>query len=282
LVPERKNFYVYVFLRSTDSLAGPKYSPYYVGKGKGNRAYSCQRRGAPRPKDSNFIAFIEEGLTEAQAFALEKYCIALYGRIDLGTGVLRNLTDGGDGVSGIVFSSETIKRLSEANLGKALPQETKDKISAAMSGRKLSEKTKQLISEGHARGKYELVSPTGAVYTVTNLSTFCQEHDLQIGNISAVINGRRPHHRGWTGRVVCHCNPRAGLPLTKAAKEKLSKAKEVNRYELTSPNGTIFTTTNLTAFSKEHNLMQSMMSCVVNGKRNTHRGWTGKIIERLS
>jgi hypothetical protein len=148
LVPERKDFYVYVFLRSTDSLAGPKYSPYYVGKGKGNRAYSCQRRGAPRPKDSNFIAFIEEGLTEAQAFALEKYCIALYGRIDLGTGVLRNLTDGGDGVSGIVFSSETIKRLSDANLGKTLPQETKDKISAAMSGRKLSEKTKQLISEG--------------------------------------------------------------------------------------------------------------------------------------
>jgi hypothetical protein len=281
LATKSRDFYVYAFLRSANSATGRKYSPYYIGKGKGNRAYSSQRRGAPRPINSSFIVFIQEGLTEQEAFDLEKYCIAVYGRVDLGTGILRNLTNGGDGVSGLVFPEETIRRLSELNTGKTLSQSTKDKISAAMSGRRLSEKTRRLISEGHAQGRYELTAPDGTVHLVTNLNAFCEQYNLQRGNVSAVLGGRRRHHRGWTGKVIKRCNSLAGTSLSDEAKEKLSKSRETKQYELTSPSGETFTTTNLTAFSKEHGLMQSMMCAVVNGKRKTHRGWTGRIIQHL-
>ena len=55
---------------------------------------------------------------EADAFASEIAMIDLFGRKDLGTGCLRNFTDGGDGVSGHKHSEASLKRMSEARKGK--------------------------------------------------------------------------------------------------------------------------------------------------------------------
>ena len=41
----------------------------------------------------------------------------LYGRKNLGTGILANLTDGGDGTIGIEFSQERKDKISKANKG---------------------------------------------------------------------------------------------------------------------------------------------------------------------
>jgi hypothetical protein len=43
--------------------------------------------------------------------------IAILGRKDLGTGILRNLTEGGDGASGHIKSEETRKKISESQMG---------------------------------------------------------------------------------------------------------------------------------------------------------------------
>jgi hypothetical protein len=117
MTQDSRIFYVYAFLRSSASNAGPKLSPYYIGKGQGQRAYCQHRCGAPRPTDLSFIVFVQEGLTEEEAFDLEKYCIALYGRVDLGTGILRNLTDGGEGRSGFVVSEDMRRRIADAQRG---------------------------------------------------------------------------------------------------------------------------------------------------------------------
>lgn len=113
-------------------------TPYYIGKGRGNRIYSKQRVVKP-PKDKSLILFLKKGLTEAEAFKHEVYMIFVLGRKDLGTGILRNLTNGGEGPSGAVRSAETRKKQSEAKSGEKNPQygvprteEVKKKISKAV------------------------------------------------------------------------------------------------------------------------------------------------------
>jgi len=93
-------FYVYMYLREDGT-------PYYVGKGIGNRAYQKNRRLKPPPKNR---IIIQDRLTEEQAFQQEIEHIAFYGRIDNGTGMLRNLTDGGEGASGAIRSDEAIQK----------------------------------------------------------------------------------------------------------------------------------------------------------------------------
>ena len=64
-------------------------------------------------------------------FAKEKEIefIKLYGRLDRGTGTLCNLTDGGDGIQGYVFTEQDKKKMSEKALGKKMSEASKLKMS---------------------------------------------------------------------------------------------------------------------------------------------------------
>ena len=120
-----RRFYIYAFLR-------PDGTPYYIGKGAGDRINSVQRRRFKLPpKEQRKI--LVGGLTEPEAFEYEIALISLLGRKDRGTGCLRNFTDGGEGASGYVASPETRARMSAANKGRKHSAETRAKISAANS-----------------------------------------------------------------------------------------------------------------------------------------------------
>lgn len=95
----KNEYYVYMYLRENDSEIAEKGTPYYVGKGKGDRAFSNHRYAA-KPKDENNIIYVYENMTEQEAFEKEKELISKYGRVDNNTGILRNMTDGGEGGSG--------------------------------------------------------------------------------------------------------------------------------------------------------------------------------------
>lgn len=126
-----QDYYVYQYLREDNT-------PYYIGKGRDDRAWEQHRRngkGVHTPTDKSKIIIIEKNLTDSQAKELEIKLIAEYGRKDLGTGILHNRTEGGEGTSKIIISEETRAKMSAARKGRKLSEETRAKMSAVRKGR---------------------------------------------------------------------------------------------------------------------------------------------------
>jgi hypothetical protein len=121
-------FYVYIWLRAKDG-AFPAGTPYYVGKGFHHRA--SRERGP-----ANHLRLLMPCETEQAAFDCERLLIRKLGRIDLGTGMLRNRTDGGEGATGRVYkhTPETRAKIGAAHKGRKQPDEMRRKVSIAMHG----------------------------------------------------------------------------------------------------------------------------------------------------
>ena len=127
-------FYTYAYLREDRT-------PYYIGKGCKKRIYCNTGKPCGKPKDKARIIFLKQNLTEEEAFKHEIYMIAVFGRKDLGTGILYNKTNGGDGICGVVRTEEWRRKQSEAmsgennpNYGKKRSEEYKQKMREKMKG----------------------------------------------------------------------------------------------------------------------------------------------------
>ena len=148
-------YYVYAYLRSVDSNTSSTGTPYYIGKGKKRRAYKWHA-DVPVPKDKSNIVIMERNLSEVGALALERRYIKWYGRKDIGTGILNNRTDGGEGVSGYVNPPARRAAISAANIGKGNgmfgkthTDEVKLAIRTAKLGSKLSDEHKEAVGAAH-------------------------------------------------------------------------------------------------------------------------------------
>ena len=105
-------YYIYAYLRSKDSDTAKAGTPYYIGKGKGRRAWD-KSHVVPVPSNKVLIVILENNLTEVGSLALERRYIAWFGRKDLKTGILLNKTAGGDGTQNIIPWNKGVKQTEE-------------------------------------------------------------------------------------------------------------------------------------------------------------------------
>jgi len=155
-------FYAYIWFREDGT-------PYYVGKTRYLRRTYGEKHSVHPPADRTRITVLRYE-TEQEALGCEVELIAFWGRKDLGTGCLRNLTDGGDGVCGYVYteeyrqnmrriktgfkhSPEACRKIGDAHRGLVMTPETRLRMSASRKGkpawnkgRAMSDKQRQAIS----------------------------------------------------------------------------------------------------------------------------------------
>lgn len=118
-----------------------KREPFYIGKGKGLRAYNLRQRSIHFKNRIEHIKaqgataevhFLCKDVDEELAFLCEAEAIDLYGRRDLGKGPLLNYTDGGDGHSNP--SAEARNKMRMTHLGKQKSAEHRAKLKNCRNG----------------------------------------------------------------------------------------------------------------------------------------------------
>jgi group I intron endonuclease len=215
-----EKYYTYMYIREDGT-------PYYIGKGSGIRYKKPHHSVHVPPKER--IIFLKTNLSEEDSLRHEIYMVSILGRKDNGTGILRNLTDGGEGRSGCYPTEETKKKISHALSGEGNPmygkthtQEVRDIISETHKGRKHTEEfckyrselytgdknpffgkthsdeTNEKIIKRHYR-TIRLRDPSGQIVEeYSTMRKFCRDHDLDRKTILRVLKGEREHHKGWT------------------------------------------------------------------------------------
>lgn len=170
---------------------------FYVGIGCEQRPYSKWYRNrfwhnVVKKYPDYGVEIVAEGLSWFVACELEKYLIAYYGRRDLGTGTLVNLTDGGDGVKGIVVTQETRRKMSVANKGRVVTEETRQKIGAWQKGKPKSEESCQKMSAARQKLTFEQAQEIRRRYKNEKTSTYklAPEYGVSYRTISRIINNK--------------------------------------------------------------------------------------------
>ena len=243
-----KGAYVYCYLREDGT-------PYYVGiseDGTGKRPFGHHAVAVPK-KHVERVRVMRSGLSYEEAQQLEIRYIKHYGRKDLGTGILRNQTDGGDGAKGAIRSDSTKSKQSAASTryqnpaerektalsqkGKHSYRQTPEfraKLSLAMRGRvpynkgiSMSEAQKQRVSQskkGISRScEHVSASAKGLI------AKKAQEYGWDIEAYAALTNSQRAnlnrqYRRNAAKASACGMTAKAYAELSHSQKIALGRA----------------------------------------------------------
>lgn len=233
-------YYTYLLI---DSISG---QPFYVGKGSGTRMYqhlkAARREGHnKRSVHCKIISILNQGGTilyekticvdEQQAFNEEKRLISQHGRKDNKTGILCNLTDGGEGSTnqcrqsierraaqhrGMKRSNESkqLMSLTQRQLrkdGMITSNETKEKMRNDLK-RKQNHPTEVTAKRRATAKKTPVIQYTSDNVLVAeweSLSAAAASLNTTPTNILVVCKGMHKTHRGFIWRKKDEETPRA-------------------------------------------------------------------------
>lgn len=189
------NHYIYVYLDdrkpgqwSFDNFTF-YFQPFYIGRGKHHRInhhLQPQNLSDNSIKSNKINSIIKEtgsppthyklieNLSFEEVNEWETKLIKHFGRLDIGTGILANMTDGGEGFKNILFSEETKKKMSEVKKGKT--------------GGKLNPRSKRVI---------QMDMDGNFIREWDSLSDISRETNLTFQNISKCCLGEIQHAYGF-------------------------------------------------------------------------------------
>lgn len=224
----RKDFYIYAHHRKSDG------SIFYIGKGVGRRASNPGGRSLywrrVVAKYGHTVRIVKKNMPEQCAFSLERALIAAHGR-----GNLANLSDGGEGVTGITASNRRAK-------------------AERMSFRNSPTADRKRFEFYHAN--YGLVKAPKCL--------FRKAFGLQSTHISRLASGKSKTHLGWSLAENKHQTPGKSGP---------NKSNLAARRAYRHADGSVWEG-HPYYFIKEYNLNVGSMSRLHKGEVKSHKGWS--------
>lgn len=153
---------------------------FYVGVGVNEkRAFKKQGRSDfwknIVSKTNYSVEIIAKNLTQKDAFELERFLISLYGRRDNKTGILCNLTDGGEGRSNIIVNLDTRKKLSKAGF----------------------KENKKKLSLGSKKGRSQKVINIKTKKIYNTIKEASNEANITLRHFKRCLYGERPNYTNF-------------------------------------------------------------------------------------
>ena len=225
-----------------------KNEPFYIGIGcdsgglykRAYDFYSCRRSivwNKIYNKTEISVDILVDEITYQQAQEKEVEFIKLYGRKDIGTGILTNKTDGGDALPGLVFTESHRKKLSDkaksrppqseelrnrfikARVGKSSwnkgisgsashaygivrSDETKLKCSVSKQGAKNAMFGKTGASNPNMKGVIQMFKDGELLGEYEGLYDCQDKTGLRAKAVSRCVRGERNHHKGYTFKRI--------------------------------------------------------------------------------
>lgn len=229
------NFYVYIHRKKSNNEI------FYVGKGKGKRAYETYGRNRywtfTYKKYGRIVEILKDNLSENEAFNLEMETIREYKNQNIN---LCNMTDGGEGKTGHKPSKETILKLSKAHSGKN--------------------------NHNFNNTIYNFINENGTLENCTQFD-LCSKYNTNRSGINMLCNKKITTFKNW--RL---------LDTQKYGRNKGKDNYNYNHNIYTFYHKETNKTVSLTQqeFSKMFNIVYAGVSAICRGKRKSTFGWICK------